>query len=51
MVIGKCTDVLRGIFFVEGGGEGAMLKDLYLEEFITGKEKFHEGSAGFSRII
>ena len=28
-----------------------MLGELFLEEFITGEENFHEGSAGFSSII
>ena len=52
MVIGKCTDVFRGIFLVLGVGlrEGAMWEDLSLEEFVMEEEKFNEGGAGFSSI-
>ena len=28
-----------------------MLRELFLEEFVMGEEKFHEGRAGFSTII
>ena len=28
-----------------------MLGELFLEEFVMGEEKFHEGRAGFSSII
>ena len=34
-----------------GLGEGATWKDLPLEEFFTGEEKFHERGAKFPRII
>ena len=52
MVSGKCTDVFRGIFlvWVWGWGEGAMWKDLSLEEYFMGEEKFNEKGAGFSSI-
>ena len=52
MVIGKCTDVFRGIVFFLGGGwgEGAMWEDLSLEEYVMGAEKFNEKGAGFSSI-
>ena len=33
VVIGKCIDVFRGIFFIFGGGEGSMWLDLFLEEY------------------
>ena len=54
MVIGKCTDVFRGICLVGGGwgwGLGATWKDLSLEEFVMGEKEFHEEGGGFSRII
>ena len=52
MVIGKCTDVFRGIFLVWGGVEGrrTMWEDLLLEEYVMGEEKFNEKGAGFSSI-
>ena len=36
-----------------GGGlrREDMLGELFLEEFVMGEEKFHEGRAGFSSII
>ena len=40
MVIGKCTDVFRGILFCLGVGlrrGGAMLEDLSLEEYVMGE--------------
>ena len=52
MVIWKCTDVFRGIFWLGGGVEKkGMLGELSIEEFVMGEENFHEGSAGFSSII
>ena len=51
MVIWKYTDVFRGIFRVGDWEEGGMLGEFSLEEFVMGKENFHEGSAGFSSII
>ena len=52
MLIGKCTDVFRGIFgWGEGFTRGDMLEELSIEEFLMGEENFHEGSAGFSSII
>ena len=52
MIIGKCTDVFRGIFLVWvcGSGEEAIWKDLSLEEYFIGEEKFNEKGAGFSSI-
>ena len=52
MVIGKCTDVFRGIFFGLGWGWGErdMWEDLSLEEYVMGEEKFNEKGAGFSSI-
>ena len=40
MVIGKCTDVFRGIFLVLGVGlrEGAMWEDLSLEKYAMGEK-------------
>ena len=40
MVIGKCTDVFRGILFCLGVKlmGGAMLEDLSLEESVMGKK-------------
>ena len=48
MVIGKCTDVFRGIFWLRGGG--------YVGETFHGgichrEEDFHEGGVAFSSII
>jgi len=52
MVIGKCTDVFRGISWL---GEKLRIEgyfaELSMEEFVIGEENFHEGSAGFSSII
>ena len=47
MVIGKCTDVFRGIFLVLEVGlrEGAMWEDLSLEKICMG-EKINEKGAG-----
>ena len=52
MVIGKCTDIFRGILLVWGVGlmGGAMWEDLFLEEYVMGEEKFNEKGAGFSSI-
>ena len=50
MVIGKCTDVFRGIFLVDGDwlrGRGYVW-DLSMEEFVMGEENFHEGAQDFS---
>ena len=53
MVIGKCTDIFREIFWVGGGGlrGGVTWGDPSMEEFFLGEENFHEGGAGFSIII
>ena len=52
MVIGKCTDVFRGIFWLgEGLRRGGYVGELSIEEFVVGGEYFHEGSAGYSSII
>ena len=52
MVIGKCTDVFRGISWL---GEKLRIEgyfaELSMEEFVIGEENFHEGSARFSSII
>ena len=52
IVIGKCTDVIRGIFLVSvwGSGEGAIWEDLTLEEYFMGEEEFNEKGAGLSSI-
>ena len=52
MVIGKCTDVFRGILFCLGVGlrRWAMLEDLSFEEYVMGEEKFNDKGAGFSSI-
>ena len=47
MVIGKLTDVFRGIFLIGGWGEverGVTWKDLSMEEFVMGEENFNEGA-------
>ena len=48
MVIGKCTDVFRGIFLVLGVGlgEGARWEDLSLKKYAMREEKFNEKGAG-----
>ena len=46
MVIGKCTDVFRGIILVWGAEAGWLRGRIFI-----GEEKFHEGDAGFSSII
>ena len=52
MVIGKCTDVFRGIFWLgEGLRRGRYFGGTFHQEVVMGEENFHEGSAGFSRII
>ena len=52
MVIWNSTDVFWGIFRLSGGGEEEdMMRELSLEEFVMGEEKFHEGSARFSSVI
>ena len=52
MVIGTCTHVFGGTFFIKGGqGEGVMWEDLSMEECIMREEIFDEGGAGFSSII
>ena len=55
MVIVKCTDVFREIFFVWGGeklmGWGVTWEDLSMEEFVIGKENFNEGCAGFVALF
>ena len=48
MVIGKCKDVFRGIFFLD---REVTWEDVSMEEFVMGGENFHEGGAGFSNII
>ena len=52
MVIGKCTDVFRGILFCLRVRlrRGAMLEDLSLEESVMGEEKYNEKGVGFSSI-
>ena len=51
MVIGKCTDLFRGIFwFGVGLRGGGYVGDLSLEEYVMGQEKFNEKGAGFSSI-
>ena len=53
MVIGKFTDVFKGIFFGFGGGGGENLrgglhgKIFSMGEFDMGEENFNEGDAGF----
>ena len=49
MVIGKCTNVFRGLFSVHGGR--VTWEDFSMDEFIMREENFHEGSAIFSSII
>ena len=44
MVIGKCADAFRGIFWLGGG---ITQGELSLEEFVMGEEYFNEGGAGF----
>ena len=53
MVIGKCTDIFRGIFlaWVWGSGEGAIWEDLSLEEYFTGEEKFNEWAQGLLALL
>ena len=48
MVIGKCTDALRGIFLVGGG---VMWGYLSMEEFVMEEENFHKGGVGFFSIL
>ena len=44
-VIGKCTDIFRGIFFGYGGvEEGFKWGDLSMEEFFMAEDNFHEGA-------
>ena len=52
MVIGKCTNVFRGILFCLGVGlrRGSYVGGISLEESVMGKEKFNEKGAGFSSI-
>ena len=52
MVIGKCTDIFWGIFlvWVWGSGEGAIWKDLFLENISWGKRNSIKRGAGFSSI-
>ena len=50
MVIGKCTDVFRGIFpgWWEGGrGKGVMWGDLSLENLSKGKRNYPKGMQDF----
>ena len=49
--MGSVQTFSGGFYFVWGWGEGAMLEDLSLEEFVMGEEKFNEKGAGFSSII
>ena len=44
MVIGKCTDVFRGFFWL---GEGVIWGELSMEEFVIGEENFHEKAQNF----
>ena len=52
MVIGKCTDVFRGIFLVLGVGAegGGYVGGSFLGEICHGGKKFNEKGAGFSSI-
>ena len=45
MIIGKCTDVFRGIFWLGGAVEkkGFCGGNFSMEEFVMGEENFHEG--------
>ena len=51
MVIGKCTDVFRGILFCLGVGlrRGGYVGGS-LDESVMGEEKFNDKGAGFSSI-
>ena len=52
MVIGKCTDVFRGIFWLgEGLKRVGYLGELFMEEYVMRDENFHEESVGFTSII
>ena len=58
MVIGKCTDVLRGICFgflerLRGGGsgEGDIWEDLSLEEYVIGKKNSMKGAQDFLALL
>ena len=51
MVIGKCTDVLWGVFIWLGAGVEKRGNFSWRKKFVMGEENFHEGSAGFSSII
>ena len=53
MVIGKCTEVFRGIFLVwEGKLRWEVTwEDLSMDELLMGKEIFNGGGEGFSSII
>ena len=52
MVIGKCTDVFIGIFWLRERLRGrGYVGDLYMEELVTEEDNFHEGGAEFSGII
>ena len=52
MVIGKCTDVFRGLFFVLGVGlrGETMWEDLSLEKYVLGEQKFNEKREEFFKI-
>ena len=52
MVIGKCTDIFRGILFCLGVGlrRGGYVGGSFLGGTVMGEEKFNEKGAGFSSI-
>ena len=49
MIIGKCTDAIRGIFLVgRGGREGrGLCGGNFPQRNFIDEENFHEGGAGF----
>ena len=55
MVIGKCTDVFRGIFWLGGGVEkreiGDMFGELSIEEFVMGKKISMKGAQDFLALF
>ena len=50
-VIGKYTDVFRGILLVGGWGDWATWEDLSMDEFLIGKDNFFEGCSGYPNIL
>ena len=53
IVIGKCTDVFRGILLVgrDKKLKGVTWDDLSMEEFVMREENFNEGGTAFSSFI